>query len=341
MSGLPSGFVNGSIDLSGYFPSYEIVYRQQALYNNSFYNLQLNLTRNKNMQTNYIVIPSVYVSSGGESEIKTMSDKTYPPLINTKTSTSFKCYFTWGEAIYNTTMIVSCLVIYCDISAATRSLATSLQFNNGSADTGVDLTNHFPQYAYSEIQMYFASNSQLLQQFIYKNYTGDPLNYKLFGAYEYLSADVSQPALDVGNKLLTGQILYLTEPDWRTDSYYYLGIRNNTYGGSVDIRAVTLALFPVPSGSWTTTDSSYTTNFASNISNTSTPNILNLSSIFPRSQCYEISEGTTNTWVHGTITYNSPQATANAWIFPSYFYNKKNGTGVHIMFMTHQALLIK
>jgi len=330
MSGLPSGLVNTIItdssvtitDLSGYFPPYEIVTA-------SFVNFTrtpgapidetLNISRNKSGSTKYTVINSIFLASG---DVVQMSDRIYPVLIHSKTDTGFNYVFAVSGQITNVTFTINFLVIYADPNANNMGLVTSLKFKNGATDTsGTDLVNHFPQYATYSVTYDFLVDSQPVECNIKsKAYTGNSLNYKLFGAYEYISGDVKP---SVFATYLSGQILYLTETYYRDDIKFYYGFE--AYPNTAVVAVDTLVLFPVPSGSWISTSDDYTTNFKSNISTTSTPNKLNLSSIFPRCRCFDIPVNNTNTGNTGQISIGV--TTNNYYVFASYFYNTENGSG--------------
>ena len=304
-----------SYDLSSIFPPYEILSLDLTTINTSY---TFNLTRNKNNQTDYIVIPSIYSGTATEGNPSTFSDNISRPLVHSKNSTSFQVAIAGNTFTGFDLGTLWCLVIYSDSQSNALPLQNTLSFNNTN-DTNSSLINNFPQYM-TFLTKYSINTSTDAYVFSFdisiKGYTGNPLNYFLFSSYELTPNQSTTNVFNFAKSL--DNVLFLTQSAYRTTTFFQ-GLFTSNYTQNFDLDFYVLTLFP----SINNPNSSYNTNFNSVVNNST----LNLANIYPRCQYFSQNFSNDNSTITLNFTVNNTSGTTNYYIFPSYCYNLLEGSG--------------
>lgn len=145
-----TNFLENNIDLSGYFPAYEVLQQQIVMTNNvpSQFELTLTLTRNKNNVTNYIVLSQPRIISTNFS-IFTLGTLMRPAGIYKKTSTTFSAtmLITTTSPALSVTADMWFVVIYP--YTPIQPIVSSLNYSDSVGNP----INVFPQYMTSSLSI--------------------------------------------------------------------------------------------------------------------------------------------------------------------------------------------
>lgn len=145
-----TNFLENNVDLSGYFPAYEVLQQQIVMTNNvpSQFELTFTLTRNKNNVTNYIVLSQPKIISTNFN-IYTLGTLIRQAGIYNKTSTTFSAtiLITTTSPALSVTADFWFVVIYP--YTLIQPIVTSLNY----FDTAGNPTSVFPQYMTSSLSI--------------------------------------------------------------------------------------------------------------------------------------------------------------------------------------------
>ena len=266
MSGGMTNFLQNpnAIDLSGFFPAYEVLTQQISMVSNSpsQFNLTLTLNRNKNGITNYIVLaqPVIVSTSTG---ISTLSNLIFPVGIFNKTNTNFSATIliqTTSPALSVTANIMF-LIIYP--YTPIQPIVNTLNY----VDNAGNPISFFPQYMTSSISIPSSSTTISLSISLSGKSTSRT-DYTYFGSFY---DNTSSSGI---NATRMQQIYYYNVGQTNTSTA--IRIFNNNLHPNVNVE--TLILYPI-----TISGNNYTSNYNVIIGNTT----YNLSALFPLCEFFE------------------------------------------------------
>lgn len=306
MSGGITNFLQNSVDLSGYFPAYEVLTTQIVVTSNNptIHELQLTLTRNKNGITNYIVLSQPYIISTnyGSANSRQISHA----VIYKKTATTFSATINTASATpaLELTATIWFVVIYP--YSTIQPIINSLNYYDSAGDPII----FFPQYMTSSLLMSSATDITLNINLTNKNTLRT--DYICFGS---LWDTVSQNSASAAASAIE-QIMYYTVGQTNTNTQ--IKIKKT---GISNINVETLILYPI-----SISTNNYTSNYFVKINNVS----YSLSTIFPLCEVFISNFGNKDSVV--TRTFNLTQNdtnTTNYVILASYVYNNSGSGGTY------------
>jgi hypothetical protein len=288
MSGGITNFLNttsatSATDLSGYFPAYEVLKTQIVMTANnpSQFNLTIQLLRNKNNVTNYIVLSQPVIISSNFS-YDALSDLVSQAGIFNAQSTQFSA--TISIRTTNPALSVTADIYFVVVYPYTpiQPIINSLNY----FDTTGNPINFFPQYMTSSISIPTTTNISLTIDLTLKD--TNSVDYYCFGSFYNTSGSGL-------NATKLQQIFFYTVGQTNTLINIRLVNSENLSGNYVE----TLVLYPV-----IIPTNNYTSNYNVIIGNTN----YNLSQLFPLCEFFEVlfSNDSSTISAEFTLTKNTP-----------------------------------
>ena len=306
MSGGMTNFLQNpnNIDLSGFFPAYEVLTQQISMVNNSpsQFNLTLTLNRNKNGVINYIVLaqPIIVSTSTG---ISTLSNLIFPVGIFNKTNTTFSATIsiqTTSPPLSVTTNIMF-IVIYP--YNPIQPIVNTLNY----VDNAGNQISFFPQYMTSSISIP-SSSTRISLSISLSGKSTSRTDYTYFGSF-YDNSSSS------GINATTMQQIYYYNVG-QTNTSTAIRILNNNLDSNVNVE--TLILYPI-----TISGNNYTSNYNVIIGNTT----YNLSELFPLCEFFEEVIANNNSTYDKTWTLLKNNTGTSQYIVLTSFVYSSAGTG--------------
>ena len=306
---IPTGvtdFLQNNVDLSGYFPAYEVLTTQIVVTSNypTIHELQLTLTRNKNGITNYIVLSQPYITLTNYGS--TNSRQISHAVIYKKTATTFSATINTASASPPLELEATIWFVVVYPYSSIQPIINSLDYYDSAGDP----IDFFPQYMTSSLSMSSATDITLDIDLTPKS--TDRTDYICFGSlYDTVSEDsASTAASDIK------QIMYYTVG--QTGDKTQIKI-NKTSISNIDVE--TLVLYPI-----IISTNDYTSNYFVKINNI----YYSLSTIFPLCEVFILNFSNKNSVVTTTFTLTAnTKNTTNYVILASYVYNSSGSGGTY------------
>lgn len=313
MSGI-TDFLQNNVDLSGYFPAYEVLTQQIVVNTNvpNIFELELTLTRNKNGTTNYIVLSQPYIISTNYG-LGTLSSILRHAVIYKKTATKFSAtiYTSTPAPPLNLTADIWFVVIYPYSSI--QPIITSLDYYDSAGDP----IDFFPQYLTSSLTM---PNGNVSLNIDLTLKSTSSTNYHCFGSlYDTVSQNSALSATGIQ------EIMYYTVGQTNTNTQ--IRIRNQDSIPNINVE--TLVLYPE-----SISTNNYTSNYFVKINNIS----YSLSTIFPLCEIRQAGISNDSPVITTTFLLNKNFTnTTNYIVLASFVYNSAGTSGTYDPFEASSA----
>jgi hypothetical protein len=286
------------IDLSGFFPAYEVVEQTIDMTNNSptEFNFSLTLKRNRNNVTNYIVLAQPIIISSNFS-LDSLSNLISVPGIFNKTSTTFSATIRTQTTSPALTVKINVMFVVIYPFSSIQPIISSLNYSNNAGNPII----FFPQYMTSSSSI--STSSEISLSISLSSKSTSRTDYTYFGSF-YDNSSTSGI-----NATRMQQIYYYTVGQSSTST----GIRILNQNQVSNVNVETLILYPL-----TISTNNYTSNYNVMIGSQT----YSLSKLFPL--CEFFSENFSNespsydrTW---DLSYNYTE-TSNFVVLTSFVYN--------------------
>jgi hypothetical protein len=287
------------IDLSGFFPAYEVLKHTINMANNSpnRFDFSLTLTRNRNNVTNYIVLAQPIIISSNFSSAS-LSNLVRSPGIFNKTSTTFSATISIQTTSPSLTVEADIMFVVVYPFSSIQSIISSLNYSDNAGNP----INFFPQYMTSSIGIP-STSSEISLSIDLSSKSTSRTDYTYFGSFYDNSSSSGI------NATTMQQIYYYTVSQSSTST----GIRILNQDRVSNVNVETLILYPL-----TISTNNYTSNYNVMIGSQT----YSLSKLFPL--CEFFSQDFSNesssydrTW---DLSYNYT-GTSNFVVLTSFVYN--------------------